>query len=294
MYDVIIIGKGPAGISASLYTSRSKLSTLVIGGTSNLAKSHRIDNYYGFPEGISGEELLKLGEQQAKRLGVNIIEDIVLSIGFENNTFSVITKENKYEARAILISTGNAVNKVKIENIDKFEGKGIHYCVICDGFFYNGLKVGVLGYTDYAVHEALDLLNFSKDVTIYLNGKELEASKSNKNQLVKNDIKINNKKIIKFKGQDKLESIVFEDNSEENINGLFVAYGFASSADFARKLGILMNGNLIKVDNNQMTNIPGIFAAGDCVSEFKQISVAVGQGAIAGQKIVEYVRNLGK
>lgn len=293
MYDVIIIGKGPAGISASLYTSRAQLSTLIVGGNSNLAKSLKVDNYYGFPGGISGDKLLELGEEQAKELGVTIIDDLVLSIGFENGLFSVITRNKEFETKALLIATGQETNKVKIENIENFEGKGIHYCVVCDGFFYRDKKVGILGYTDYAVHEALELYNFSKDVTIYTNGKELQISDLSKDEIAKNNIKINKNEIEKFEGENNLERIVFA-NSEEETEGIFVAYGYASSSDFAKKLGILSNKGLISVDKDHKTNVPGIFAAGDCTSEFKQISVVVGQGAIAGHKIIEYLRSLGK
>lgn len=293
MYDVIIIGKGPAGISASLYTSRGKLTTLVIGEGSYLAKTHKVDNYYGFPGGVSGEKLLKYGEEQAKELGVNIVDDTVLSITFNNGIYNIETKKGKYETKAILIATGQAVNKAKVEDIEKFEGKGIHYCVVCDGFFYKDKKVGILGYTDYAVHEAVELLNFSKDITIYTNGNQFEISDQSKRIIEKNQFKVNYDKIEKFKGDKRLSTIVFE-KAKEEIDGLFVAYGYASSIDFARKLGIFTKNDLIVVDKDQKTNAPGIFAAGDCVSEFKQISIAVGQGAVAGQKIVEYIRGLGK
>lgn len=294
MYDVIIIGKGPSGISASLYTSRGKLETLVIGGISKLAKSNKIDNYYGFPNGITGEELLRLGEEQAKQFGVNIVDDIIFSIEYNNNIFSVLTKDNKYESKSLLIATGQALNKVQIENIEKFEGKGIHYCVTCDGFFYNGKKVGILGYTDYGVHEAIELLNYSNDVTMYSNGKEMELSETSRDIINDRGIKINSKKIVRFEGEDTLNSIIYEDESKEQVGGIFIAYGSASSADFARKIGILMNRNSIIVDKDQKTIVPGLFAAGDCTESLKQISVAVGQGAVAGQKIVEYIRELGR
>lgn len=291
MYDCIIIGKGPAGISAALYTTRGKLNTLIVGGESKLNKAHKIDNYYGFPDGIDGNELLQNGEVQAKKLGAAVIEDTVLSIDFDGKRYSIITNNNTYETKTILLSTGHAINKVNIESVEKFEGKGIHYCVVCDGFFYNGKKVGILGYNDYGVHEAVELLNFSKDVTMYTNGNDLDISDQGRIKIEEKNIPINKKKIVKFDGENKLERIIFEDG-EEPIEGLFVAYGSASSVDFARKLGILIDKDSIIVDKDYKTNVPGIFAAGDCTGGFKQISVAVGQGAIAGQKIVEYVRSI--
>jgi len=294
MYDVIIIGKGPAGISAALYTHRGKLKTLIIGKDSSLLKAAEVHNYYGFPGGISGEELLRRGESQAKQLGIEILDDTILSIGFEECTFKVITKDKELCSKTLLIATGQILTKLKIENIEKFEGKGIHYCVICDGFFYTNKKVGILGYTDYAVHEALELLNFSKNLTIYTDGNSLNISAVSSDKLKLNNIQINNKKIIKFEGEDNLEGLVFEDGLKENIEGIFIAYGQASSIDFARKLGILIDKESIVVDKDQKTNIEGLFSAGDCTGGLKQISIAVGQGAIAGQKIVEYIRNLSK
>lgn len=291
MYDCIIIGKGPAGISTALYTTRGKLNTLIIGGESNLTKAHKIDNYYGFPEGIEGKELLQNGVEQAKNLGAEVIEDTVLSIDFDGRVFGAVTQNNTYQAKAILLSTGQSINKIKIENIEKYEGKGVHYCVVCDGFFYNGKKVGILGYNDYGVHEALELLNFSKNITIYTNGKDLELSDVGRIKIEENNIPVNKNKIMKFEGNTRIEKVVFE-NGEEPIDGLFVAYGSASSVDFARKMGILIEKDAIKVDSNQATNVPGVFAAGDCTGGFKQISVAVGQGAVAGQRIVEYIRGL--
>ena len=294
MYDVIIIGKGPAGISASLYTSRGKLNTLVIGGKSYLSKSHKIDNYYGFSGGISGTELFMAGQDQAKKLGVRIIDDMVVAIDYETSMFKVKTGEEVYESKSVLLATGQTLNKVKIQNAQELEGKGVHYCVTCDGFFYNGLKVGILGFTDYAVYEALELYNFSTDVTIYTNGKEIEVTDANNVKLVEKNIKINKNEILKLVGENSLQGIIFKDGSEEKIDGIFVAYGSASSADFARKMGVLMNKDSIIIDKENKTNLHALFAAGDCTEGIKQISVAVGQGAIAGQKIVEYIRGLGK
>lgn len=290
MYDVIIIGKGPAGISASLYTVRGKLNTLVIGEESYLKKSHKIDNFYGFPGGISGEELLELGEKQTQQLGVIIKDDSVIDIKSENDIFKVVTKIETLETKTIILATGQTLNKVKIEGLENFEGKGIHYCVACDGFFYNNAKVGILGYTDYAAHEAMMLLDISKDITIYTNGNEIAFSDANNKKINENNIKINKDKISNFYGDNNLEGINFINGENEKIDGIFIAYGTASSVDFARKLGVFIEKGSVVVDKNYMTNVNGLFAAGDCTGGFKQVSVAVGQGAIAGQKVVEYLK----
>ncbi|NLI57327.1 MAG: NAD(P)/FAD-dependent oxidoreductase [Clostridium sp.] len=290
MYNVIIIGKGPAGISASLYTVRANLKTLVIGqNDSSLLKAEKIENYYGFSEVISGNKLLEEGEKQAARLGVEIINDKVISIQQDKN-FKVFTSDGEYEAEAVLIATGQPQKKVRIDNLEYYEGKGVSYCTTCDGFFYNNLKVGVVGYGDYAVHEAIELKAFTKDITIFTNGKDLEAKGKYKEEAQR--FNVTTKPIYRVDGGEVLQKIFFKDGTSEDIDGLFVAYESPSSADFARKLGIVTNNNAIEVDENQQTNIPGVFAAGDCTGAFKQISTAVGQGAVAGRKIIEYIRSL--
>lgn len=290
MYDVIIIGKGPAGLSAALYTVRSNMKTLIIGrNDSRLAKADKIDNYFGFADTVSGERLLADGKSQVKRLGAEVIEDEVISIGKEDY-FTVATATRKYTCKALLLATGQPHKVIRIENLVKFEGKGVSYCSTCDGFFYNNLKVGVLGNKDFAMHEALELLTYTKSITVYTNGKQLEVSSEYDEELKK--FKVETRQISKLDGADFLQRIHFTDGTSEELDGLFVAYESASSVDFARKLGILVDGSSVVTDAGQQTNLEGLFAAGDCTSSFKQVSVAVGQGAIAGKAMAEYVKSL--
>jgi thioredoxin reductase (NADPH) len=290
MYDVIIIGRGPAGISASLYAKRANLKTLVIGKhDSALLKADKIENYYGFSKVISGKQLLTEGENQALRLGVEILDDEIISIE-KHDFFEIGTTGENYSCKAILLATGQPQKKIKIENLDKFEGKGVSYCSTCDGFFYNNLKVGVLGAKDFAVHEAIELEAFTKDITIYTNGAPLEISDKFADEGKK--FKVNSRAITKIDGSEFLQRIHFEDGTSEEIDGMFVAYESASSIDFARKLGIIVDGNSIVTDRFQQTNLDGLYAAGDCTGGFKQISTAVGQGAMAGRKMIEYIRSL--
>lgn len=288
MYDVIIIGKGPAGLSAALYTSRAKLRTLVIGKDGSvLKKAEKVDNYFGFASTISGKALLEEGEKQAKRLGVTLIEEEVIAIE-KKELFHVLTSGHQYTAKVVLLATGQPQKKVNIENLIQFEGKGVSYCSTCDGFFYNNLRVGVLGSKDYAVHEAMELETFTKDITIFTNGAELELSESYRNEAKR--FKINEKVVKKIDGSEFLETIYFNDDTNEAIDGIFVANESASSIDFARKLGIIADGNSIVADRFQQTNLEGLFAAGDCTGGFKQVSVAVGQGAMAAKKMIEYIK----
>jgi thioredoxin reductase (NADPH) len=290
MYDVIIIGRGPAGISASLYTARANLKTLVIGrNDSSLKKAGKIENYFGFSNIVSGSFLLQEGEKQALRLGVEIIEDEVIDIS-KKDFFEVVASKKKYFCKSVLLATGQPRKKVKIENLVEFEGKGVSYCVTCDGFFYNNLKVGVLGFKDFAIHEAMELEAYSKDITIFTNGFEFELSDEYIEAARR--FKINKKPILKLEGSEFLERILFNDNTSEKIDGIFVAYESASSIDFARKLGIIVDGNSIVVDKNQQTNLSGVFAAGDNTGGLRQVSSAVGEGAVAGKRITEYIRRL--
>lgn len=182
MYDVIIVGAGPAGISASLYTVRRNLKTLIIyKEKSALEKTSKIENYYGFENGINGVDLYKTGIKQAQNIGAKFIKDEVTNIqidylnGETNNKgqiFKVQTLNNEFETKAVILATGNKKNKSNIKNIDNYEGKGVSYCAICDGFFYRDKDVVVIGNGDYAVSEAMDLQNVAKSITILTNGRQ--------------------------------------------------------------------------------------------------------------------------
>jgi len=290
IYDAIIVGRGPAGLSCSIYTVRGNLKTLVIGKKdSMLLKADKIENYYGFEYPVSGKELLETGEKQAQRLGAEVVEDEVVSID-KTDVFEVVCVNGRYRAKTVLLATGAPVVKAPVKNLERFEGSGVSYCTTCDGFFYRNKKAGVLGYTDFAVHEAMELMAFTGDITLYTNGMPLKIADSHRDSLSR--LKISDKKIKELDGQDKIEWIVFEDGSRDSVDGLFVAYGSASSASFALRMGIAMEGKSIKVNDKMETNIPGLFAAGDCTGVFKQVSVAVGQGAIASRQMIEFVRKM--
>lgn len=287
-YEAVIIGKGPAGISASLYTARAGIKTLVIGtDTSSLIKTDKIENYYGFEMPISGAQLLKIGEKQAQRLGVTIVNSEVTSLEYDNG-FKIKTTGCEYHAKAVLIATGQPPRRPNLPGVEQFEGKGVSYCTTCDGFFYKNKKVGVLGSGNYAAQEAQELEPFTNDITIFTNGQEIAFSGEYEKAAEK--YSFNTKKIVGLSGGKVLEKIEFEDG-EQDINGIFIASGTASSVDFAVKLGIMVNGGSIITDGAQKTNVDGIFAAGDCTGGIKQVSVAVGEGAKAGLSMIEFIRH---
>lgn len=287
MTDVIIIGAGPAGISASLYTKRANLNTLVISNkTGALLKTDKIENYYGFPEAVSGKELRIRGIDGAKRLGVEFTSGEVVSLGYDGN-FIVTTTDNEYSAKALLLATGSRRIAPKISGIENFEGKGISYCAICDAFFFRGKNVAVLGAGDYALHESEVLFNVANSVTVLTNGEKAAAD-------FPENISVITEKIDSFEGNSKIENIKFADGKNMNVDGIFVAYGVAGSAALAKKLGAVTNGNNIRVDENMQTSIKGLYAAGDCTGGLLQISKAVYEGAKAGTEIVKYIRSIKK
>ena len=292
MFDVVIIGKGPAGISSSLYTVRGNLSTLVVAKDfSGLYKSDKIDNYYGFVETITGKDLLEDGVKQAKRLGVTFAEDEIVGISY-NGSFNVIGKHGTYEASAVILAVGQPGKKLTIKGIKDFEGRGISYCSTCDGFFYRDKKVGVIGYTDFAVHEASELLTYTKDITLFTNGREPDMDEQS--QKVLQQLKVNDKPITRIAGGEFVEKIELSDGTSQNVDGVFIAYGSASAVEFALKMGVLTENNAVVVAKDGSTNIPGLYACGDCTGTFKQISVAVGQGALTGKAVLDYVKKLKK
>lgn len=293
MYDIIIIGAGPAGISASLYAKRANMNVLVIyKGTSNLENATKIENYYGFPDGITGQDLYNNGIIQAKNLGVEFKTSEVTNIEYQQNGFNVKTPEKEYEAKSVIISTGNKKLKPNIKGMNEFEGKGISYCAICDGFFYRNKDVAVIGSGEFAFSEAKMLSNVVKDITILTNGEQIKNAEENK--FDENNFKINIKKIKEITGSEKVEKIIFEDLTEIDIDGIFIALGEAGANDFAKTLGIITENDNIKVNENMETNVPGIFACGNITGGLLQVNKAVYEGAKAGLSAVKYVKEIKK
>ena len=285
MAKVLIIGNGPAGISAALYTARAGVETTIIArDAGSLAKAEKIENYYGFAEPIPGKELMERGIAQAKRLGVHIAEEEVVNLSYTDK-FVVTTKSGEHEGSAVILATGAPRKAPKIQGLTDFEGAGVSYCAICDGFFYRGKDVAVLGCCEYAAHEAQALLPLAKSVTLVTNG---EKPINN----LPDGMTVNARRISALEGEGKLASILFEDNTRLNVDGLFIAQGVAGSAELARKLGAETVGNRIVVDDHMSTNIPGLFAAGDCTGGMLQIAKAVFQGAEAGAEAVKLLRTL--
>lgn len=273
----IIIGSGPAGISAALYLQRSgKVEVTVISsGAGALEKAEKIENYYGFAEPLTGKQLYENGIKGAQRLGVKIIEEEVVDLTFDMDMKPVVgTDKGEYHADAVLIATGASRKTLKIKGIQEHEGKGVSYCAVCDAFFYRNKKVCVIGSGEYALHEAQVLAQTSESVTILTNGNKLTAD-------VPANISVIEKKLVSVDGENTVESVTFDDGESQPFSGVFIALGVAGSSELARKVGAETENGRIKVNEKMETSIPGLYAAGDCTGGTLQVFKAVYEGSTA-------------
>ncbi len=284
MYDVIIVGSGPSGISASLYLKRANLDVLVISkGYGALEKATKIENYYGLQEPISGKELFHIGVDQAKKLGIEVVEDEVTSVMLENY-FIVTTVNREYQARKVILATGTNRKTPNIKGIQEFEGKGVSHCAVCDAFFYRNKDVAVLGNGNYAIHEARQLKPIVNSVTILTNGEPIIENRDGV------EFEVNEEPIREVRGSATVEEIAFENKDTKKINGVFIAIGTASSSDLARKIGAIVKNNSIQVNENMQTTVDGLYACGDCIGGLLQINKAVYEGAKAALHIINVLK----
>ncbi len=306
IYDLIIIGAGPAGLSASIYASRYAIKHLIVGTVlgGQITETHKIDNYPGM-EDMSGFEFGQLWGKHAKKYGVEIIPSLVQEIEKENNIFSLtLADKNILKARTILLATGTKKRELNILGEKEFLGKGVSYCATCDGFFYKNKNVGVIGGSDSAVTSALYLADLAQKVFLIYRKSELRAEPFWV-ELVKKNNKIEviyDTNVIEIMGKEKLEKVKLDksyNNSDElNLNGLFIEAGSEPSVDYIENLGVETDeGGYIKIQKNGATNIPGIFSAGDITDgsdKFRQVITAASEGAISARGIYNWLRKEGK
>ena len=284
-HNVIIIGAGPAGISSALYTQRAGIPTTVISkDAGTLMKAHKINNYYGFVEPIDGEVLASNGMEQAKAIGVEFVDGEVVDISY-NGHYIISTASDAMQADGVVIAMGASKKSPNIDGLLRLEGSGVSYCAVCDAFFYRGKNVCVIGSSEYAKHEATELMPLANSVTVLANGEDINADF---------ECDVISDKIHSIEGKDKVEKVLFENGKSIDTDGVFVAVGSAGSTEIARKMGIAVENGYIVTDENKSCGYPGLYAAGDCTGGLLQIAKAVYDGALAGTQLIKYIRSLGK
>jgi thioredoxin reductase (NADPH) len=302
MYEVIIIGGGPGGLTAGLYTSRARLSTLLIesalyGG--QMTTTELIDNYPGFPQGVTGDELSRLMEDQAKKFGMGTVTEEVIKVSLEGDMKVVQTNESAYRCEALIICTGTEYRKLGVPGEKEFVGKGVSYCATCDGAFFKDSQIVVVGGGDSALTEALFLTKFVKELTIIHRRDALRGTKiyqervfaSPKIKLLWNSV------IQEIKGDSIVQSILVKnvktgEITELKTEGVFLFVGLSPRTQFLKNLINLDEAGYIITDENCETSIKGIFAAGDCRKKLlRQVSTAVGDGATAAFAVEKYLES---
>jgi thioredoxin reductase (NADPH) len=291
-YDVIIIGSGPAGYTAAIYTSRANLSTLITTGTlpgGQLMTTSEVENYPGFPNGIFGPELMMNMRQQAERFGAVVVDDEVLKVDFKKRPFTITTHAETYTAEATLICTGASPRKLGIPAEQQFSGRGVSYCATCDGPFFKGENIVVVGGGDTAMEEATFLTKFGKSVRVVHRRDSLRASKILQQKALENP-KIEfiwNNVVADIKGNNKISTVLVKDintGKERTIDtgGLFVAIGHEpNTAIFKGQLELDDKGYIV-LKQDTKTSIEGVFAAGDVHDHrYRQAVTAAGFGCMA-------------
>ena len=288
MANVVIIGSGPAGVSAALYTARAGIDTTVLTkGSGALARAEGIENYYGVPGPVSGTELERRGIEGAKAVGVKFVEAEAVGLTFTDK-LTVETLAGDWPADAVILATGASRAAPRSPGLAALEGHGVSYCATCDAFFYRGKDVPVLGSGEYALHEASALLPLAKSVTLLTGGAPLTAE-------FPPEIALCTEKVEAILGEEagKVTGVRLAGGRELPLDGVFVALGVAGSTALARKMGAEVDGNRIVVDEHMMTTVPGLFAAGDCTGGLLQVAKAVYEGAMAGNEAAKALRKGG-
>ena len=276
MKKVIIIGSGPAGITAGIYLTRAKIENIVITNNQGaLKKAELIENYYGFENPISGDQLLENGVKQYQNLGGTIINDEIVGLTFEDKLV-VKGVNDSYKGDIVILATGVSRLLPVIKGLN--DDLGISYCAICDAFFYRDKDVVVLGSGSYAVSEAEVLKKTAKSVTIFTNGRELTCN---------TDIAINTDKILSIDKNENKFNIKLQNETIVLSDGLFIAEGIAGAMALAKKIGAKTEVNKIIVNQEMKTNIPGLYAIGDCTGGILQISKAIYDGTVAAFNIIK-------
>jgi len=299
-YEVIIIGGGPAGLTAGLYTSRAGLKSLLIergifGG--QIVNARQVDNYPGFPEGISGFELASLMHEQAIKYGLETMNATVTAIKPGDN-YSIITNDSNFEAEAVIIAAGSEYRKLEVPGEEELLGRGVSYCATCDGFLFRDLNVAVVGGGDTAITDALELSEHASKVYIIHRRDQLRAGRLLQQQVLTRPKlePVWNTVVEEIVGENKVIGLIVRNVKTGEITklevaGVFVAIGFEPNSQYFADVVELDETGLIKTNELMATSAPGIFAVGDIRNNSpRQVSSAVGDGATAALSAFKYIR----
>jgi thioredoxin reductase (NADPH) len=303
-YDVIIIGGGPAGLTAGLYTSRAGLKSLLLergmlGG--QMVNATLVENYPGFPEGIAGSELGSLMHQQAVRYGLEVVTDEVIGISQEQPYYSISTTEGGFEASTVIIAAGSEYRKLEVAGEERLSGRGVSYCATCDGFFFRNREVAVVGGGDTAITDALELSQHASKVYVIHRRDQLRAGKALQERAFAHpklefiwDMVVEEVSGDKVLEELKLRHVKTGQQSNLKVNGVFVAVGLMPNSRSFFNILELDDAGYIVTDETMATSAPGIFAAGDIRRNSpRQIAAAVGDGVTAAMSAFKYVQEQG-
>ncbi|WP_154606600.1 thioredoxin-disulfide reductase [Arthrobacter sp. AQ5-05] len=304
--DVIIVGSGPAGYTAAIYTARADLKPLMIAGSvtagGELMNTTDVENYPGFPDGIMGPDLMENFGKQAERFGTEVMYDDVASLSLSGAVKTVTLADGQeFKARAVIISTGSAYRELGVEGEKRLVGHGVSSCATCDGFFFKGHNIAVIGGGDSAMEEAIFLTKFAESVTVVHRRDTLRASKIMATRAL-NHPKIKfvwNSEVVGIDGDAKvtgirLNNLVTGEKSDLTVTGVFVAIGNDPRVDLVKDVLDLTDAGTIAVSaRSSKTSIPGVFAAGDVIDPtYRQAITASGSGCVAALDVEHYLAEL--
>lgn len=300
--NVLILGSGPAGLSAAIYAARAELEPVVLTGLQpggQAALTHEIENYPGFPDGVGGSELGDLMQKQAERFGAKVEYELATNVDLSSRPFRVQTENKQILAKTLIVSTGASPIYLNVEGEKELTGKGVSYCGTCDGWFFKGKKVLVVGGGDSALEEAIFLTRFASSVTIIHRRDNFRASAILQKRAAENS-KINflmNTIVTKVIGDEKVESVLIKDviTEEENsieADGFFVFIGHSPNTQLFKGQLDMTDLGYIKVDHLMKASVPGVFVAGEAADpDFKQVVTSAGMGAAAAIQATRFLEN---
>lgn len=300
LYDIIIVGGGPAGLTAAIYAARHDNKTLVLEGNKiggKTLEAHWVENYPGFPEGISGPDLIELMRKQAEKFGTGFSSETVVALADFGEMKMLTTRKGIRQAKAVIVATGMRKKNLSVKGENEFKGRGVSYCGVCDGPFFKDKTVAIVGAGHEALHD-IEILGDSASKVYAIPGKKGYSEDFPELEHIKKDPKVEfiyDTEISEIGGSDFVEYIKLENGQEIKLDGVFIILEHVSTSSILSDLGIETDaGGCILTDKTQATNVAGLYAAGDCCCLGWQIITAAGMGAQAALSAMKYVKQLGR